>query len=82
MYPLHFGRFGGHWNTTALYGVMVLYVILGIGPFVLMVTGLLMYWNRSLVKKWRRMRARGTAPGAGLAGDVMSGPHPSRLPGR
>jgi uncharacterized iron-regulated membrane protein len=82
MYPLHFGRFGGHWTATALYGVMVLYVILGIGPFVLMVTGLLMYWNRSLVKKWRRRRARGHARGAGLAGDVMSGPHPSRLPGR
>jgi uncharacterized iron-regulated membrane protein len=57
MYPLHFGRLGGHWNTTALFGVMVLYVILGIAPFVLMVTGLLMYWNRSLVKKWRRSRA-------------------------
>jgi uncharacterized iron-regulated membrane protein len=57
MYPLHFGRLGGHWNTTALYGVMVLYVILGIAPFVLVVTGLLMYWNRSLVKKWRRSRA-------------------------
>jgi hypothetical protein len=33
MYPLHFGRFGGHWNTTAFYGVMALYVILGIAPF-------------------------------------------------
>jgi uncharacterized iron-regulated membrane protein len=81
MYPLHFGRLGGHWNTTALYGVMVLYVMLGTAPFVLMVTGVLMYWNRSLVKKWRRLRAKRPAPGAGLAGDVMS-PHPSRLPGQ
>jgi uncharacterized iron-regulated membrane protein len=82
MYPLHFGRFGGHWNTTATYGVMVLYVVLGISPFVLMVTGLLMYWNRSLVKKWRRLRAQRATPRAELAGDVMSTAHPSRLPGR
>jgi hypothetical protein len=60
----------------------VLYVILDISPFVQMISGLLMYWNRSLVKKWRRLRAQGAAPAPGLAGDVMSGPHPSRLPGR
>ena len=82
MYPLHFGRFGGHWNATAFYGVMALYVVLGVAPFVLMVTGLLMYWNRSLVKKWRRLRAKGYAPVAGMAGDAIAGPHPSRLPGR
>ncbi len=58
MYPLHFGRFGGRWGSSvAFYGVMVLYVALGVAPFVLFVTGLLMYWNRSLVKKWRRFRA-------------------------
>jgi len=56
MYPLHFGRFGGHWNTVAFYGVMALYVVIGAAPFALMVTGLLMYWNRSLVKKVRRRR--------------------------
>lgn len=61
MYPLHFGRFGGHWNSSVFYGVMALYVVLGVSPFVLMVTGLLMYWNRSFVKKWRRMRARSGA---------------------
>jgi uncharacterized iron-regulated membrane protein len=82
MYPLHFGRFGGHWNSSVLYGVMVLYVIFGVAPFALMVTGLLMYWNRSLVKKWRRIRARRPAAGAGLSGDVMSGAQASRLPGR
>jgi len=58
MYPLHFGRFGGHWNPAAFYGVMVLYVVIGVAPFALMVTGLLMYWNRSLVKKWRRARMK------------------------
>ena len=58
MYPLHFGRFGGRWGSSvAFYGVMVLYVALGVAPCVLFVTGLLMYWNRSLVKKWRRFRA-------------------------
>lgn len=59
MYPLHFGRFGGRWGSPSVYyGVMVLYVIIGVTPFVLMVTGLLMYWNRSFSKKWRRFAAR------------------------
>jgi uncharacterized iron-regulated membrane protein len=67
MYPLHFGRFGGHWNAFTLYGVMVSYVLLGVAPFALMVTGFLMYWNRSFVKKVRRVRARIHAPVADLA---------------
>jgi uncharacterized iron-regulated membrane protein len=57
MYPLHFGRFGGHWNRPALYAVMIAYVILGVAPFALMISGYLMYWNRSFVKKVRRWRA-------------------------
>jgi len=58
MYALHFRRFGGRWGSSAaFYGVMVLYVALRVAPFVLFVTGLLMYWNPSLVKKWRRFRA-------------------------
>lgn len=55
MFPLHFGRFGGRWGPTAFYGVMVVYVLVGIAPFALMVTGLLMYWNRSFSKRWRRL---------------------------
>ncbi len=43
VYPLHFGRFGGRVNPAVFYGVMVVYVVIGIAPFVLMVTGLLMY---------------------------------------
>lgn len=63
MYPLHFGRFGGRTGSPAIYyGVMVLYIVIGLSPFALMVTGLLMYWNRSLSKKWRRFRARSVAP--------------------
>jgi uncharacterized iron-regulated membrane protein len=57
MYPIHFGRFGGRWGPGAFYAVMVAYVLLGLAPVVLMVTGSLMYWNRSWSKKWRR---RGT----------------------
>ena len=54
VYPLHFGRFGGRVNPAVFYGVMVVYVVIGIAPFVLMVTGLLIYWNRSLSKKRKR----------------------------
>jgi len=61
MYPLHFGRFGGRLNPAAFYGVMALYVVVGLTPFVLMISGLLMYWNRSLSKKWRRMRSTASA---------------------
>jgi uncharacterized iron-regulated membrane protein len=54
MYPLHFGRFGGRWNTFWFYAVMVLYIVIGLAPPALMVTGFLMYWNRSLSKKFKR----------------------------
>jgi uncharacterized iron-regulated membrane protein len=53
MYPFHFGRFGGRWGTFMFYFVMVIHVVIGVAPFVLMTTGLLMYWNRSLSKGWR-----------------------------
>jgi uncharacterized iron-regulated membrane protein len=52
MYPLHFGRFGGRWGLAAFYAVMVIYILIGIAPFALMITGLLMYWNRSFSKRW------------------------------
>jgi uncharacterized iron-regulated membrane protein len=56
MYPFHFGRFGGRWGTFWFYFVMAVYIFIGLAPFALMVTGLLMYWNRSLSKKLRRHR--------------------------
>ena len=68
MYPLHFGRFGGRWHPALFYGVMTLYVVIGVTPFVLMVTGLLMYWNRSFVKKWRRARLKIVSPARRFAG--------------
>lgn len=68
MTPLHFGRFGGRWNRVAFYGTMVLYVVIGLSPFVLTITGFLMYWNRSFVKKGRRARARAGFPLRELSG--------------
>jgi uncharacterized iron-regulated membrane protein len=46
--PLHFGTFGG-------IPVKLLWVLLGLAPPLLTVTGLIMYWNRSLGKKWRSL---------------------------
>jgi uncharacterized iron-regulated membrane protein len=82
MYPLHFGRFGGRWSPSAFYAVMVVYVVLGTAPFVLMVTGLLMYWNRSLVKKWRRWQRHRHASAAAAHGEIIAGPRPSEARGR
>jgi uncharacterized iron-regulated membrane protein len=49
MTPLHYGTFGG--LPTRL-----LWVIAGLLPGLLFMTGLLMWWNRSLSKKRRRMK--------------------------
>jgi len=51
--PLHFGNFGGVW-------VKALWVILGLLPPIMAITGLLMYWNRVLSKKWAHVRASAT----------------------
>ncbi len=48
IYGLHFGTFGGH--TTRILWLLV--GLLGGGLFL---SSLLMYWNRVLVKRWRRM---------------------------
>ncbi|MDX2267410.1 MAG: PepSY-associated TM helix domain-containing protein [Bryobacter sp.] len=59
IYALHFGTFGGH-------ATRILWLLIGITPTVLFVSGLLMYWNRVLVKKqagWNRPRLqRATSP--------------------
>lgn len=58
MLPLHFGRFGRRLGLGdfGYYAIMVLYVLIGLAVPTLMVTGYLMYWNRSLSKKVRRHR--------------------------
>jgi uncharacterized iron-regulated membrane protein len=47
--PLHYGTIGG-------YATRMLWVIAGLMPGVFFVTALLMWWNRTLSKKWRRSR--------------------------
>ncbi len=51
-YYLHFGNFGG-------WPVKVLWVILGLAPPFLFVTGALMWWNRVLSREARALRRRG-----------------------
>ncbi|MBV9745928.1 MAG: PepSY domain-containing protein, partial [Acidobacteriia bacterium] len=47
--PLHYGTIGG-------YATRILWVITGLMPGLFFVTALLMWWNRTLSKKWRRAR--------------------------
>ena len=47
--PLHFGT---SWGLA----VKLVWAVAGLAIPLLTVTGLLMYWNRALRKKWRRMR--------------------------
>lgn len=48
MYPLHFGT---SWGMS----VKILYALLGLSLPVLSITGVWMYWNRYLGKKWRSL---------------------------
>jgi uncharacterized iron-regulated membrane protein len=45
--PLHFGTFGG-------LPVKAVWTVFGLSPAVLAVTGILMYWNRYLSRRWAR----------------------------
>jgi uncharacterized iron-regulated membrane protein len=51
IYPLHFGTFGGNFTR-------VLWIFVGLAPAILYVTGLLMWWNRSIMPAIRRRRRR------------------------
>jgi uncharacterized iron-regulated membrane protein len=53
---IHFGSFGG----DGLTGVVIkwLWVLVGVAPALLAVTGLIMYWNRKLRPAWLRMQRR------------------------
>jgi uncharacterized iron-regulated membrane protein len=61
LYPLHFGTFGG--NLTR-----ILWIIVGLAAAFLYVTGLLMWWNRSILPALRRHRRRREMQ---LVGDAM-----------
>ncbi len=49
--PLHFGVYWG-------LGIKVVWAVLGLAIPTLAVTGLLMYWNRTLRKRWKRLDSR------------------------
>lgn len=60
MSPLHFGRFGegfglGYWPVWIILGI---YLLAGLAPPVLLVSGVLMYWNRDLSKRWAASRRK------------------------
>jgi uncharacterized iron-regulated membrane protein len=50
VYSIHLGDFGGQ-------PIKFLWCILGLVPALLSVTGVIMWWNRVLKKKWRSLRA-------------------------
>jgi uncharacterized iron-regulated membrane protein len=60
LYPLHFGTFVG--NITR-----VLWILVGVAPAILFVTGVLMWWNRSILPSLRRRRRREKTEGHSLA---------------
>ncbi|WP_047491879.1 PepSY domain-containing protein [Terriglobus sp. TAA 43] len=49
VYPLHFGTLWGTW-------VKVIWSALGMSLPILSITGLLMYWNRYLGKRWKKLQ--------------------------
>src|SRR5262249_16732099 len=60
MIPLHYGTIGG--LTTR-----VLWTFAGLMPGVLFVTAVLLWWNRSLARNWRRGFAPSARPARGPA---------------
>ena len=66
MTPLHYGTFGG-------IPTQVLWVVMGLLPGMLFVTAFLMWWNRSLARRWWRAR-KAAAAELGPAASVPDGP--------
>lgn len=60
-YSVHFGDFGDTWSKIA-------WVVLGLAPAALAITGCLMWWNRVLMRKWRALHRAST----GRTGHVAS----------
>lgn len=55
VYSIHFGDFGGPI-------IKFLWFVIGLSPALLAVTGLIMWWNRVLKKKWRKLTSPLTHP--------------------
>ena len=53
--PVHFGNFGG-------VGVRLVWLVTGLAPALLAVTGLVLWWTRVAAPAWRRRRAPRPAP--------------------
>ena len=51
IYPLHFGTFEGNFTR-------ILWIVVGLAPPTLYITGVLMWWNRSVLPAVRRRRRR------------------------
>jgi uncharacterized iron-regulated membrane protein len=50
MAPLHYGSFGGHWTR-------ILWIVMGLVPGILSVSGFLMWWNRVIAKRLQPSQA-------------------------
>ena len=55
VYSIHFGDFGGQ-------TIKFLWFVIGLSPALLAVTGLIMWWNRVLKKKWRKLKSPAPRP--------------------
>ena len=62
--PIHFGDIGGLFTR-------ILWVVIGLTPGILFVTSLLLWWNRSLSKKWRR-QGKSTAREKGRSTELVT----------
>jgi uncharacterized iron-regulated membrane protein len=73
--PVHFGNFGG-------VGVRLVWLVTGLAPAVLAVTGLLLWWTRVAAPGWRRWRA--PRPSLQPPAPVVPGPRsaPAPMPSR
>jgi uncharacterized iron-regulated membrane protein len=80
MLPFHFGRFGGRFGlgTAGVYAVMVAYVLVGLSLGLLVLTGLLMYWNRSFSKKIRPVLLQRAKQS--ITDSVVANANPADLP--